>query len=470
MDLLKLRCICRLRETGMDCWSSHLLLKKILDFLNGTALEIHQPWLLACESTVLETFRTRCNCLGLEHLDGISFAKRCASSGLHRYLLETAQDMPLEAPSRHGGDQYNYLELALVELENADTQKATAIRLLNQALEYGCDPNMSLWRGSLRKPCRQSKWEHWLHVQYVYSQQHTRAAKGDRAHQSTAAARDIDCQRMRENASIVESLLRHGADPNCTTCTTDHWFEDSCSLTALHAVLESIVPGECLSPLRTLLVTCSGEDRRYTLHRNQRKRAIRSYVISEQIFFFRVHQRLQQNEPEDCANYHWDMWRSKQELFLESLIIPHTNYLTCETCEQFDGYYYSLLEWCLDCGSRSHACLSCIRPLSLTKHAPCPNLSNPRITQPQRHTTVAVVFGKMRKHEPFSDWEPADRDSARLSTAYQSLGWGPGELCLTPGAALSVLKEWYARNPLEPDSSEADFQGMALPEELSLAE
>jgi hypothetical protein len=474
MDLLKLRCICRLREHDMGCeWVWEWLKYTLASFGDTTALEIHQPWLLAVESAVLETFHNRCVCLGLRHSDETFLAKKCATLGLHRYLLETAQDMPHGAFCQHRSDGCDHLELALLEVERAGTRKATTIPLLRQALECGCDPNVTFNRHRTKYSCGQSKWEIWLHTECIYTQQHSRVVRGDRAHQSTCATKDIDCQRIRENAYIIKLFLRHGADPSCTPCTTDHQIERFCSPTALHDILQYIVPAECLSQLRARLVACSSEDRRYTLRRNQRKRAIRSYVISEQRFLFRdhrCHQELRQNEREDMTSYHWHNWRCQQELFLRSLMNPYGYHPTFETCEQFDKCYYCLLEWCLDCGSRSHACLNCNRPLSWTKHAPCPNFSNPDNTQPQRHTTVAVVFDIESMKTPPPEWEPTNRDPARLNTAYQSLGWGPGELCLTPEAALSVLKEWYARNPLEPDSSEAEFQGMVLPEELSLAE
>jgi hypothetical protein len=64
-------------------------------------------------------------------------------------------------------------------------------------------------------------------------------------------------------------------------------------------------------------------------------------------------------------------------------------------------------------------------------------------------------------------WSLEDPDSVSVSTAYQSLEFGPGELDLTSESALSVLKEWYAKNPIEPDSLQGYvFQDIALPEEL----
>jgi hypothetical protein len=200
MDLLKLRCICRLRE--------------ILMFNQDTTdLEIHQPWLLACESTVLEIYRTGCNCLGLRHLSYFWFARACAIQGLHKYLLETAQDMPHVAVSQCDRHPGNYLALATLALQETDTREATAMLLLNQALGFGCDPNVSFATYQVRNNCGQTTWEHWLHEQYLYSQRrHSRAARrGDGAHQSIDAAQDIACQRIQENVSIINSFLRHGA-------------------------------------------------------------------------------------------------------------------------------------------------------------------------------------------------------------------------------------------------------------------
>jgi hypothetical protein len=214
MDLLKLRCICRLRENWMDCRSSCDLLDTILQFFQSTtALEIHQPWLLACESAVLENFQTRCDCVCLQHFSDSRVAEACATLGLHRCLLEAAQDMPHVTARPCDRHPDNYLALAILALQETDTRKATAMLLLNQALGFGCDPNASFETYQVKNNCRQTTWEHWLHEQYLYSQRrHSRAARrGDGAHQSIDAAQDIACQRIQENVSIINSFLRHGA-------------------------------------------------------------------------------------------------------------------------------------------------------------------------------------------------------------------------------------------------------------------
>jgi hypothetical protein len=480
MDLLKLRCICRLRDISGDCESSQDLLQRILYFLNGSALEIHQRcaleihqrWLLACESTVLDTFRTRCNCLVLSHLGHTSFARHCASSGLHRYLLETAKDMPHGAFFRGDPIMLDHLWLALLELEKAGTRKATATSLLRQALGYGCDPNVSFYAACPDLYCRQSKWERWLRVQYLYS--HNRVANGDRAHQSTGVTKDIDRHQTQENASIIELFLRHGADPNCTPCTTDHQLERTCSPTAFHDILHFLVPVDCFFRLATFLVACSSEGRRYTLRRNQRKRAIRSYIVSEQKFASRISelcpQELQEDERENWAESHWIEWRGLQSEFLKRLVILDDIEVECRTWKR-DEEYICLFTWCVDCGSRSHACLDCRRPHHLTRGAPCTDFSKFRTTHPEGHTTITIFSTSVPSMcQGEKRWISLDNDLVSPSTGYQPLGCEPGELDLTQDAAISVLKKWYARNPIEPDSLQGDeFRDTALPEGLDVA-
>jgi hypothetical protein len=380
--------------------------------------------------------------------------------------------MPHEAVCQRDSDpNSDYLALALL-----DTRRASTIHLLNQALGCGCDPNVDLVTGFLENPCGQSTWELWLHVQYLYSQQHSRPARGDGAHQSMGATKDIDCQRIRENAYIIELLLRHGADPNCAPCTTDHHqlSEHICSPTALREILKSIVPADCLSRLQTLRVACSNEDRRSTLRRNQRKRAIRSYINSEQKFVSRVidrcPQELQRYELEDWANSHWNKWRDQQRIFLQSLVFTKMIEVECRTCD-FTGKFTGLTTWCLDCESRSHACLSCPYLHHLKKGAPCTSLSNFRITRPQRHTTITFIYSDtIYSYGQKPRWDLVHRCSARFNTAYQFLGCEPGVLDLTPQGAISVLKEWYVKNPIELDPLQGDdFQDIALPKELDIA-
>jgi hypothetical protein len=107
----------------------------------------------------------------------------------------------------------------------------------------------------------------------------------------------------------------------------------------------------------------------------------------------------------------------------------------------------------------------------LTNDAPCTEVSNFRTTQPQEHTTFAFLFDV----SPTSSLGLPSRlfdceNPARLNAAYQSLGCGPGELYLTLEAVFSVLKEWYAKNPIEPDSLQGDYiQDISPPDGVNAA-
>jgi hypothetical protein len=321
--------------------------------------------------------------------------------------------------------------------------------LLDQALGFGCDPNVSVCADQSECTCRQTKWENWLHEEYLYSEQRSRTARrGDRTHQSIHPAKDVACHRIQANGSIVDLLLRHCADPNCTPCTADHQFEGTCSPAALIDVLQFIVPRERLPPLRTLLEACSSGDRGLKLRRNQRKRAIRSCINSEQRFASQVINRcpqtLGEDKREDWAERRWGWWREVQIPFLKTIMFTDS-IVECETWKA-DEEFTGLLTWCLDCGSRSHACVSCPRAHSLTKDAACTSLLNSGITRPEGHTTVAALFdilplpadGESRWQFTYED--PWDDDPASLNSAYQSLGCGPGEMDLTSKAVISVLK------------------------------
>jgi hypothetical protein len=154
-------------------------------------------------------------------------------------------------------------------------------------------------------------------------------------------------------------------------------------------------------------------------------------------------------------------------MFLKSLINSDEIGVECETWEESKNYT-SLLTWCLDCGSSSHACLGCLPPHSLAEDAACTTFSNLRIAQPQGHTTVAIIFYDRPKG--YDRWAFGMHEYLAVpSAARQLLGYGPSELDLTPEAAISVLKEWYAKNPIDPDASqEEDFQDSASMDEFSL--
>jgi hypothetical protein len=157
-------------------------------------------------------------------------------------------------------------------------------------------------------------------------------------------------------------------------------------------------------------------------------------------------------------------------MFFEGLMNIQEIHVECEIWAESSGYG-GLLTWCLDCGSRSLACLNCLRPHDLTNDAPCTEVSNFRTTQPQEHTTVAFLSDVSPTRSVWlPSWYFDCKNPARLNAAYQSLGCGPGELDLTLEAVFSVLKEWYAKNPIEPDSLQGDYiQDISPPEGVNAA-
>ena len=459
INLTKLRCISRLREDGMDCRSLDVLLESVLRFFKYTTdLELHQSWLLACEEIVLENFQTRCDCLGLGHLSTVHLARLCAELGLHRYLFEPAQDMPQNAVYRGAIYEHDLLELALVELGKPGTRKATVMPLFNQALECGCDPNAHFEKEIRKTYCRKTKWERWLSSEYLRLQQRDRAAPTETIAHRDMAAKGTASPRLLENSSIIVNLLRHGADPHCMPCTTNHPFGDTCSQTALHDILQFIVPAECLSSLQNLLVSCSGEGSLYKLRRDQRRRAVRSFTVSEQKFASRILDRCRKRFQEDGVR-HWIIWEHQQTLFLQSLINPDENDIVCPAWSTA-RYPICLFTWCVDCQSRSHACFTCPDPHFLTQCTPCKAVSTPRsLTQAKGHATVTLFF---------ESWDLTHGGSNRMFTrafcdyptkhnaVYKFLNCDPEDLEIGLEAAFSVLKKWYAENPIESDSLRED--------------
>jgi hypothetical protein len=83
---------------------------------------------------------------------------------------------------------------------------------------------------------------------------------------------------------------------------------------------------------------------------------------------------------------------------------------------------------------------------------------------------MAVAILVDTDYRYFGRWGLNYKESSELSAACQYLGREPGELDLTDQAAILVLKEWYDRNPIEPDSLQGnDFQDIASHEELDVA-
>jgi hypothetical protein len=434
--LAKLRYVCRLREAWIDCQSSYDMFDTVLRQVeDANPSHTHQPWFLACEDMMVEAFRNRCVCLSLDHVLGLFRAKRCGELGRHGFCSQ--EDMPHEAGCRGPSLHYEHLDGATIQLKWSGAPKVAVVELLSQALEYGCDPNESAGLYFRGDSCEQTKWERWLSSAYLGLQQSGRVG----------------------NVPIIESLLRHGANPHAMPCTTLHRIGSKCFRKSLYDLLQFIVPADCLAPLRNLLAACSEQHIRHTLQLNQRKRAVRSYVIAEQKFASRVVDRcprgLQEDERDGWAKSQWIKWQDHRVTFLRSLTEPDagdTVCLTWWTTEKPTG----LVTWCVDCQSRSFVCFTCPFPHILTPDAPCTDLSDVLARRASAHTSV-TVFWETCRAELLA--RRVCEDQSKFGAVYEFLGYATDDLNLDPEAAISVLKEWYAKNPIEPDA-EANIQGM----------
>jgi hypothetical protein len=72
-----------------------------------------------------------------------------------------------------------------------------------------------------------------------------------------------------------------------------------------------------------------------------------------------------------------------------------------------------------------------------------------RAGQVSGHTTVTILWKVFR---PKLFKRSICKDQASLDAVYKFLNCSPEELDIGPEAAISVLKKWYAKNPIEPGS------------------
>jgi hypothetical protein len=95
------------------------------------------------------------------------------------------------------------------------------------------------------------------------------------------------------------------------------------------------------------------------------------------------------------------------------------------------------------------------------------------LTQAKDHTTITLFFefwDITRGGGIFTSFARAFWEfPGKLNAAYKFLNRDPEDLEISREAALSVLKKWYAENPIEPyPPQEDEFQNTASPEKLDL--
>jgi hypothetical protein len=438
-ELAKLRCICILREARPGIHAILDALDHILRrFEDVTHLDANASWLLTCESlSILQMQKVfaYCHC-GRLGLHPVGMSARCMKAGLSKIVLESYKHTPYLA---HGSYPI-YLDL-LGNLLHAATKidiRSPELMLYRCIMKHGCNPNahVGVWphgwedryifvsessldcdsTGDLDW-CARTTWQAWLGEAYFQTQRRANAEL------SGQTSRSLDMQKQWLGA-LVDLLLRHGADPHCTICITDHEEKPAgvgrepkhCYHVALEEVLEQIVPAESLVQLRKLQNLCSDKRISHVLRRNQQRRAMRFLLTPE-----------------------WNLSMDLQEDFLEALTgAAKLTYGYCNACSM--RMEAALVTWCVECQSLSSICLDCsqLRPFEVPSlKSPCNNLTAPHPSRDGGHTSVVFVWEETDFRHIF---DQAAKDHANLLQAQYPID-----------RAIAVLKEWYSKDPIEPD-------------------
>jgi hypothetical protein len=239
----------------------------------------------------------------------------------------------------------------------------------------------------------------------------------------------------RRTAEMMILLLQHGADPRCLICTTNHWegHNKACDLTQLHQIMEDIAPTESLTALLELRELCSDRALAYALRRNQRRRAVKALLAFEQSNeALGADFALQGTHP---VLGFLSTWTRK---------VGWPYYATCDRCLKERSTPARLTTQCLDCGGLSNLCLDCVQldtPELNTLRSPCGGSRGDSATI---HTSVILLW------EPPSDIESITTRPLRQDYIDSLRSQH------TNAKALEVVKEWYAKDPIEPDPSFED--------------
>jgi hypothetical protein len=442
-ELAKLRCICILREARTDTYLGTLsVLDHILHvFQNVTHLDASASWLLTCESLTVLQMQKSPGCRDHGDLCEIGMPARCIKAGLSKIVLKLYEHMPCLVHTR------DYLRLDLLGyLLHAATDidiRSPELMFYRWIMEHGCDPNarVGAWpyfwderypfsSGGHDSPfrwCFRTTWQAWLGEAYLQTQRRVNAEF------SGQTSRVLDMQKQWLGA-LVDLLLRHGADPHCTICITDHeeksaglWGNtEHCYHVALEEVFEQIVPAESLVQLRKLQNLCSDARISHVLRRNQQKRAVRSLLTTERNF----------SMVSTDSTGPFTMEAQRKE-FLESLTCAVClMYSDCNGCSMWLDA--ALVTWCIECQGLSSLCFDCsqLSPSEVPSLiSPCKSIAVPRASRDEDHASIVLAWMGFRYRRPQAEEDYADL----LHTRYPT------------DQAIAFLKEWYANDPIEPD-------------------
>lgn len=251
--------------------------------------------------------------------------------------------------------------------------------------------------------------------------------------------------RKRQAAVMMDLLLRYGADPHCIACVTNHRRDKECRLMALDQLMEAILPADRLAMLQDLREVCSNQAIGNALRRNQRKRAVRSLLMSEQFY-----ERLANDEG---ASLVLDpLGKSDPQLIGDKLASRVADNMTnmrhgvCNRCLNRKSALLTAI-WCLECGDRSILCYYCLKQ------------------NPSAQPTLGRSCGEGTGH-----------DSTAIVKHWSVTLMGDGYVALEKDIdpsllqirtrAIATMKEWYAKDPIKPDLTFEDVvrsTGAAFP-------
>lgn len=279
------------------------------------------------------------------------------------------------------------------------------------------------------KRCVHTAWTAWLSETFL------RFAEA----RSTSGFKEIPSWRKRQAAVMMDLLLRYGADPHCIVCVTNHGhcLGGECRPMALDQLMEAILPADRLAMLQDLREVCSNQAIGDVLRHNQRKRAVRSLLMSEQFY-----ESLAKDEeaslildPLCRSDLQWyvDAWASRVASNMADM-----RHGVCNGCLNRKSTLLTAI-WCLECGDQSILCYNCHKQnpsAQPTLGRSCGECTGHNSTAIVNHWSVTFVG------------ESYVRDGRRaLENDIKSL-WLQDP---TTTQAIATMKEWYAKDPIEPD-------------------
>lgn len=370
--LAEFRCICLLSDDQADCRRSLDVLDEALKVQVDGRQPFDADWFSAIESLTLKHIKMKCTCFGLRHVPSSNFATYCIQAKRHQFLIESTAIMPHHVFGLSNYGVPNMLESLLLVATKADIDDPGMI-LLCHLLERGCQSHsfVDKWQYQSEQNIsvrERTYWEALLSDVYIrlHRDNGEEPQEDNTEHDSGALQKD-------RAIAIIELLLHHGADPSCRPCITDHKkhqvIDPDCRHVTLSEIFERIFsPEERLSLQRALADVITASTHR-VLRRNQHRRAMRSFITSENAFTTSLVKA--EVSPKRRRDGLFE-WQDHQEAFLECMLaLPELGSLgKQQRCRCYQGIDPSgLVTWCVDCQAVSFICINCF-PLSPSELPP----------------------------------------------------------------------------------------------------